>query len=94
MAGINAAMTALFVRSLRRLPSLQATVLSTAANMAATVSGVVGYQQQQLPGGDTRQQKQQWPLQYQQQQKQPAQHCRQRSDKSECLCRLGTAAAW
>jgi hypothetical protein len=38
MAGINAAMTALFVRSLRRLPSLQATVLSTAANMAATVS--------------------------------------------------------
>jgi hypothetical protein len=41
MAGSNAAMTALFVQSLRRLPSLQATVLSTAANMAATVSDVV-----------------------------------------------------
>ncbi|KAF6258703.1 pseudouridine synthase [Scenedesmus sp. NREL 46B-D3] len=40
MAAINAAMTALFVRSLRRLPSLQATVLSTAANMAAT--GLLG----------------------------------------------------
>uniref|UniRef100_A0A383VPK9 EamA domain-containing protein n=1 Tax=Tetradesmus obliquus TaxID=3088 RepID=A0A383VPK9_TETOB len=41
MAVINAAMTALFVRSLRRLPSLQATVLSTAANMAAT--GLLGH---------------------------------------------------
>lgn len=34
----NAGMTALFVRSLQRLPSLQATVISNAANMAATVS--------------------------------------------------------
>jgi hypothetical protein len=30
-------MTTLFVRSLQRLPSLQATVISNAANMAATV---------------------------------------------------------
>jgi hypothetical protein len=33
----NAGMTTLFVRSLQRLPSLQATVISNAANMAATV---------------------------------------------------------
>jgi hypothetical protein len=31
-------MTTLFVHSLQRLPSLQATVISTAANMTATVS--------------------------------------------------------
>lgn len=36
----NAAMTACFVRSLRRLPSLQATVISNAINMAAT--GLLG----------------------------------------------------
>lgn len=33
----NAGMTTLFVRSMQRLPSLQATVISNAANMAATV---------------------------------------------------------
>jgi hypothetical protein len=37
MLQANAGMTALFVHSLQRLPSLQATVISNAANMAATV---------------------------------------------------------
>lgn len=35
-------MTALFVRSLQRLPSLQATVISNAANMLATVRAIYG----------------------------------------------------
>jgi hypothetical protein len=33
----NATMTAFFIRSLCKLPSLQATVISNAANMLATV---------------------------------------------------------
>ena len=37
----NAGMTTLFVASLQRLPSLQATVISNAANMAATVGPVL-----------------------------------------------------
>jgi hypothetical protein len=39
MLSTNTVMMTLYVRSLRGLPSLQATVLSNAANITITVSG-------------------------------------------------------